>query len=213
VSDQQPSASNLLHPVIRDVLEKWQDKDHRDQAAEYGVDLPQMVADAVVKHQKEHTGTLGAWLYWRFHRKYEPAAPDWSSLPDEEKDYWEHEASAVQRAVARGGFKTDRIKRLESDSRMLGLLEAGGVDNWEGYGEAARAMEDDTEENVDHQPTLVHFGSRHSAPAEVCWGCSDEDTGKWVPVTQCPTAKARMNIQQSFSSSVVIPHPEGDGHG
>jgi len=44
--------------------------------------------------------TLGEWLQWRFGPRKE-----WAKLPDEEKDYWEHQAQAVRRAVDRGGFK------------------------------------------------------------------------------------------------------------
>jgi hypothetical protein len=43
-----------------------------------------------------------------------------------------------------------------------------------------------------HRPTLVYFNGRHSLPAEVCATCSDEPTGVWVPVTQCPVAAALM---------------------
>lgn len=50
--------------------------------------------------------TMAAWIYNRFAptRLLKP----WDSLPDEEKDYWQHEADAVKRAVARGGFKKTR---------------------------------------------------------------------------------------------------------
>lgn len=49
--------------------------------------------------------TLPEWLYQRFAR-YRRHAPAWSNLSDHDQDYWAHEAAAVRRAVARGGFKT-----------------------------------------------------------------------------------------------------------
>lgn len=222
LSGNRSSAANRIVPAIQDILVKWQDPEQRARAELVGVDLPQSLADAIVKEQQRQLAadefgavslgwiidrlarratlygdsetvrqvmidlknladspglapndTLGAWLYRRFSKSISPA---WVSLPDEEKDYWEHEADAVRRAVARGGFKNT---------------------------------------DADHRPTLVHFGNRHSVPAEVCWGCSDEDAGRWVPVTQCTTARAQMaeGPGSLYASSVVIPHPEGDGHG
>jgi hypothetical protein len=46
-------------------------------------------------------GTLPAWLHWRFG----PHGQPWADVPDEDKTLWEHQARAVRRAVARGGFK------------------------------------------------------------------------------------------------------------
>jgi hypothetical protein len=48
-------------------------------------------------------GTLPAWLYHRFVPV--AGAPAWESLTNGDRAYWEHQARAVQRAVARGGFK------------------------------------------------------------------------------------------------------------
>ncbi|MFE9776372.1 hypothetical protein ACFYOV_32895 [Streptomyces sp. NPDC005931] len=45
--------------------------------------------------------TLPAWLYQRFM----PAGVGWDQLDDDQRSYWEHQARAVRRAVARGGFK------------------------------------------------------------------------------------------------------------
>jgi hypothetical protein len=61
-----------------------------------------------------------------------------------------------------------------------------------------------------HRPTLVHFGSRHATPAEVCWTCSDEESGRWVPVTQCPEARAQMTDDPAslYADMVVIPEKE-----
>jgi hypothetical protein len=47
--------------------------------------------------------TLPEWLYQRF-AKYRDVPP-WSHLADNLRSYWQHEANAVRRAVARGGFK------------------------------------------------------------------------------------------------------------
>ncbi|MEU5496127.1 hypothetical protein [Streptomyces griseofuscus] len=55
--------------------------------------------------QQPETGapadTLPAWLLQRF----DPRSPDWEQLGDDDRAYWEHQARAVRRAVARGGFK------------------------------------------------------------------------------------------------------------
>ncbi|MEH0552538.1 hypothetical protein [Streptomyces sp. B21-101] len=45
--------------------------------------------------------TLPAWLHWRFG----PHGQPWSDVPAEDQALWEHQARAVRRAVARGGFK------------------------------------------------------------------------------------------------------------
>lgn len=64
----------------------------------------------------------------------------------------------------------------------------------------------------DHRPTLVHFGDRHSYPAEVCWSCSDEATGRWVPVTRCPQAVTQMTDgPASQYADVVILTDRTDG--
>jgi hypothetical protein len=46
--------------------------------------------------------TLASWLYQRFMSH----GVGWDNLSDDDRQYWEHQASAVRRAVARGGFKT-----------------------------------------------------------------------------------------------------------
>lgn len=45
--------------------------------------------------------TLAEWLYQRFTVQITL----WEDLDEDHKDYWKHEANAVRRAVARGGFK------------------------------------------------------------------------------------------------------------
>lgn len=45
--------------------------------------------------------TLAAWLYQRFM----PGGVGWDHLDSGQREYWEHEARAVRRAVERGGFK------------------------------------------------------------------------------------------------------------
>lgn len=47
------------------------------------------------------TDTLPAWLAQRF----DPRGPGWDALSDDDRAYWEHQARAVRRAVARNGFK------------------------------------------------------------------------------------------------------------
>jgi hypothetical protein len=46
--------------------------------------------------------TLPEWLNHRYGR----TPHGWDALSGDERDYWAHEAAAVPRAVARGGFKT-----------------------------------------------------------------------------------------------------------
>jgi hypothetical protein len=48
--------------------------------------------------------TLPAWLYQRFAVIH--GCPPWDRATDRDRAYWEHQAAAVRRAVARGGFKT-----------------------------------------------------------------------------------------------------------
>ncbi|GAA4823938.1 hypothetical protein [Streptomyces ziwulingensis] len=45
--------------------------------------------------------TLPAWLY----RRFMPDGIGWDNLDADDRSYWEHQARAVRRAVARGGFK------------------------------------------------------------------------------------------------------------
>lgn len=39
----------------------------------------------------------------------------------------------------------EELAQLREDSALLHALEAAGVDNWEGYGEALRELENDDE--------------------------------------------------------------------
>jgi hypothetical protein len=48
--------------------------------------------------------TLAEWLFHRFGRNGAKGL-DWSKISEEDVKYWHHEADAVRRAVARGGFK------------------------------------------------------------------------------------------------------------
>ena len=50
--------------------------------------------------------TLAAWLYHRFDEHKHSRRPKWTDLDSDDQAYWEHEANAVRRAVARGGFKS-----------------------------------------------------------------------------------------------------------
>lgn len=62
-----------------------------------------------------------------------------------------------------------------------------------------------------HRPTLVHFNGRHSVPAEVCWSCSDQEAGLWVPVTGCALALAQMDDSNgSLYADVVVLPEKGD---
>ncbi|MEU0589920.1 hypothetical protein [Streptomyces ardesiacus] len=57
-------------------------------------------------------GTLPAWL----HQRFDPRGPDWDQLDEDDRSYWVHQARAVRRAVARGGFKqpTSGARRAET---------------------------------------------------------------------------------------------------
>jgi hypothetical protein len=56
--------------------------------------------------EPEQPDTLAPWLYWRFGR--DPLGAPWESLDEDYRSRWEHEAEAVRRAVARGGFSRYR---------------------------------------------------------------------------------------------------------
>ncbi|MFF9287567.1 hypothetical protein [Streptomyces griseosporeus] len=64
----------------------------------------------VVADDSDDPGTLPAWLHWRFGTRglY---AQTWDALSDGDRAYWEHQARAVRRAVARGGFKAAAAAR------------------------------------------------------------------------------------------------------
>ncbi|MFJ2697487.1 hypothetical protein ACIO5Z_14835 [Streptomyces rochei] len=57
---------------------------------------------AELEHHSTGPDTLAAWLFQRFYLGSEP----WERLDEDNRSYWEHEARAVRRAVARGGYKT-----------------------------------------------------------------------------------------------------------
>jgi hypothetical protein len=46
--------------------------------------------------------TLAPWLANRF----DPNGATWDGMSDDDRTYWQHQAAAVRRAVARGGFKS-----------------------------------------------------------------------------------------------------------
>lgn len=54
--------------------------------------------------QSRAEDTLPAWLAKRF----DPRGADWDGMSDDDRAYWAHQAAAVRRAVARGGFRTAR---------------------------------------------------------------------------------------------------------
>lgn len=51
--------------------------------------------------------TLAEWLYKRLIQSYHSEVT-WEELDENDKSYFEHEAAAVRRAVARGGFKESK---------------------------------------------------------------------------------------------------------
>ncbi|MET7458091.1 hypothetical protein ABZT03_40860 [Streptomyces sp. NPDC005574] len=74
----------------------------------------------------DQAGTLPAWLYQRFNDALD--APAWDLLGDDDRTYWEHQARAVRRAVARDGFKAVdeaviRAREIELDGGDVMLQE------------------------------------------------------------------------------------------
>lgn len=61
-------------------------------------------ADAVLDSFLPEKDTLAEWLFNRFAVW---TARKWDELDGDDRLYWEHEANAVRRAVARGGFKEE----------------------------------------------------------------------------------------------------------
>jgi hypothetical protein len=57
-------------------------------------------------------GTLPAWL----HQRFDPRGPDWDQLDEDDRSYWEHQARAVRRAFARGGFKQPAVGTRQDGS-------------------------------------------------------------------------------------------------
>ncbi|MFJ7895951.1 hypothetical protein [Streptomyces anthocyanicus] len=57
-------------------------------------------------------GTLPAWLYQRFMAH----GVGWDQLDEDDRSYWEHQARAVRRAVARGGFKQPAIGAQQDET-------------------------------------------------------------------------------------------------
>lgn len=59
-------------------------------------------ADAVAAEQAPKD-TLAPWLAQRF----DPQGAPWDGMSDDDRSYWERQARAVRRAVARDGFKAE----------------------------------------------------------------------------------------------------------
>lgn len=82
-----------------------------DRAGDSPVDWEALASVGYVRRIED---TLPQWLAWRFRQAsgsgcyHSPRAHghDWpEDMPIEDRLWWEHEAAAVRRAVARGGFK------------------------------------------------------------------------------------------------------------
>jgi hypothetical protein len=72
--------------------------------------IEQILKDELAKwplSAAEQPDTLAQWLHKRFGNTDDPAQwGGWDDLSMATREYWEHEAAAVRRAVGRGGFKT-----------------------------------------------------------------------------------------------------------
>ena len=64
--------------------------------------VPVDVFNRVYEPEQPAADTLPEWMNHRYGRN----PHGWDGLSDDERAYWAHEAAAVRRAVARGGFKT-----------------------------------------------------------------------------------------------------------
>jgi hypothetical protein len=62
--------------------------------------------------------TLPAWLYQRFM----PEGEGWEYLDSGQREYWEHQAHAVRRAVERGGFKSPSPQVVEDVTPQVAKL-------------------------------------------------------------------------------------------
>ena len=83
------------------------------------------------------TDTLPEWLHQRFGAYLHGGDNQpWDHLPDHDRAYWAHEAAAVQRAVARGGFK-DRTVQAEHDAQVRAAALREGDQLAAGLGRSA----------------------------------------------------------------------------
>jgi hypothetical protein len=60
-------------------------------------------ATEVAAAEQAPKDTLAPWLAKRF----DPQGAPWDGMSDDDRSYWEHQARAVRRAVARDGFKVE----------------------------------------------------------------------------------------------------------
>jgi hypothetical protein len=60
-------------------------------------------ATEVAAAEQAPKDTLAPWLAQRF----DPQGAPWDGMSDDDRSYWEHQARAVRRAVARDGFKAE----------------------------------------------------------------------------------------------------------
>ena len=83
------------------------------------------------------TDTLPEWLHQRFGAYLHGGdTQPWDHLPDHDRAYWAHEAAAVRRAVARGGFK-DRTVQAEHDAQVRAAALREGDQLAAGLGRSA----------------------------------------------------------------------------
>ncbi|NUP16505.1 MAG: hypothetical protein HOZ81_10450, partial [Streptomyces sp.] len=78
--------------------------------------LRRLAAEAATGEQpptEDEADTLAPWLYQRFM----VGGAGWDQLDEEDRSYWEHQARAVRRAVARGGFKTPAAPAAPEETR------------------------------------------------------------------------------------------------
>lgn len=61
-----------------------------------------------------------------------------------------------------------------------------------------------------HRPMLARWGNRHTIPAEVCDTCSDPARGKWVAVSFCHKAYAKLQAVPDCAYTYGVLRPEGD---
>lgn len=112
-----PNASALLADTAAVVLAAARNPEAEPQTLAHGLTAKEaafrLIADTTNNPEtaaqfrqaadQERADTFPAWLA----RRMDPQGPDWDEMGEEDRSHWEHEARAVRRAVARGGFKAE----------------------------------------------------------------------------------------------------------
>lgn len=137
----------------------------------------------------EPTDTLPAWLAQRF----DPRGPDWDNLDANDRNYWEHHARAVRRAVERGGFKSAASPTAAAVSGRADTLR-WAADRIDSNSEISAAVHATAllRRLADEEPQQPTAGGSDEAEPDVASGqCGHDDyhdPHEWAdrPGTWCP---------------------------